>query len=238
MNTVQEVLDLQYKGVCLGDINLVLEERFTLVNTGADTASGTLTLTDQLGRPLRATLSGIGERSSISATFPPGSLRMFILRAAAGADVTTPGWAAFESTGGLVSGVAAFELSRGGALSSVAGVLAAQPAESVTIPVDNDEREERYTGFAVANPGSQEIRVRLVLLDAEGNVVRDLAPPSLDPLCPLCQAAVFVHELVPEAVRFRGSLALIARDVATALVQVSGLFSAIPVLVGAPASLP
>ena len=213
-----------------------------LINTGTGTASATLTLTDQRGHPFRVDISGIGEKSSVPATIPSGAVRTFIIHPATGSDITTAGWASVESTGGSLSGVASFQLSHGDDLRSIAGVLAAQPADSVTIPVDNDEIEERYTGFAVANPASEEIRLRLVLLDSQGNIVQDLAPPSLNPLGPQCQVAVFVHEMIPSAVRFRGSMVLAsgnqARFVATALVQNSGLFTAIPVYAGRSASIP
>ncbi len=214
----------------------------TLINTGTGTASGTLSLTDQRGHPFRVGISGIGEGSSIPTVIPSGAVRTFIINPAAGSDITTAGWAGVESTGGSLSGVASFQLSKGDALISVAGVLAAQPADSVSIPVDNDGDEERYTGFAVANPGSEEIRVRLVLLDTQGNIVQDLAPPSLNPLGPQCQVSIFVHEMIPSAVRFRGSMVLTtgdqARFVATALVQNSGLFTAIPVSAGRAANIP
>ncbi len=214
----------------------------TLINTGTGAATGTLTLTDQRGYPFRVGISGIGEGSSFPTVIPSGAVRTFVINPAAGSDITTAGWASVESTGGSLSGVASFQLSAGDHLISIAGVLAARPADSVTIPVDNDEGEERYTGVAVANPGNEEIRVRLLLLDSQGHTVQDLAPSGLNPLGPQCQVAVFVHQLIPSAARFRGSMVLASgnqsRFIATALVQNSGLFTAIPVSAGRSASIP
>jgi len=208
----------------------------TLINTGADAASGTLAFVDQSGNPLRVALSGSAEGSSFPATIAAGAVLTLNVNPAAGTNSTISGWASFAGTGGSLSGVVSFQASRGEVLSSIAGVLAAQPADSVTIPVDNDEIQERYTGFAVANPGSQELRVRLSLLNSQGNVVQDFAPSGLNPLAPQGQVAVFVHQLIPSAARFRGSAVLAsdnqARFVATALVQDRGLFTAIPVLPG------
>jgi hypothetical protein len=121
-------------------------------------------------------------------------------------------------------------------------VLASQPTDSATIPVDNDDALERFTGVALANPGDQEIRVRIHIIDSDGNVTETVSPVSLNPLGARNQVAVFLHQLAPATMRFRGSMVLSTGGsgqlVATALLQDRGMLSAIPVVNGRAASVP
>jgi hypothetical protein len=124
---------------------------FTLGNTGSTMATGRLILTDQDGNPLQVTLAGAntdlravssGEwiaaegSSTFDVAIPSGGTRISL--ASRAADLKS-GWARMESSGGSLSGVATFQLSEGSVLKTVAGVLASQPVEFVTIPVDNDD---------------------------------------------------------------------------------------------------
>jgi hypothetical protein len=121
-------------------------------------------------------------------------------------------------------------------------VLASQPADSATIPVDNDSSLERFTGVALANPGDQEIRVRIEIIDSNGNLAESVSPDNLNPLGAGGQVATFIHQLVPATLQFRGSMVLMTggggQFVATALLQDRGMLSAIPVVKGKPAGVP
>ncbi len=206
---------------------------FALANTGATTASGSLTLTDQRGSPLSVSIGG-ASGSDFPVTIPPGGVRILTASALNSSDPTKSGWAVLRSVGGSLDGVATFRYSSGGALKAAAGVLASQPTDSATIPVDNDDSLERFTGVALANPGDQEIRVQIQVLDQDGNVTQTVSPESLNPLGARKQVAAFLHQLVPATLRFRGSMVLTTgasgQFVATALLQDRGMLSAVPVV--------
>ena len=214
---------------------------FALANTGGTTATASLALTDQQGAPLTVSIGGAGG-SVFPLTIPTGGVRMLTAGALNSSDATKTGWALLQSTGGSIGGVATFRYTTGGILRGAAGVLASQPTDSATIPVDNDDALERFTGVALANPGDQEIRVRIHIIDSDGNVTETVSPVSLNPLGARNQAAVFLHQLAPATMRFRGSMVLSTGGsgqlVATALLQDRGMLSAIPVVNGRAASVP
>jgi hypothetical protein len=206
---------------------------FALANTGATTASGSLTLTDQRGSPLAVSIGGTSG-SDFPVTIPPGGVRILTASAVNSSDPTKSGWAVLRSGGGSLDGVATFRHASGGALKAAAGVLVSQPTHSATIPVDNDDSLERFTGVALANPGDQEIRVQIQVIDQNGGVAHTVSPASLNPLGARMQVATFLHQLVPETLRFRGSMVLTTggsgQFAATALLQDRGMLSAIPVV--------
>jgi hypothetical protein len=206
---------------------------FALANTGATTASGSLTLTDQHGAPFTVSIGG-ASGSDFPVTIPPGGVRILTAGALNPSDPTKSGWAVLRSDGGTLDGVATFRYATGGALMAAAGVLASQPTDSATIPVDNDDSLERFTGVALANAGAQEIRVRLEIRDSNGDVTGTLSPEALNPLGARMQVATFLHQLVPVTLRFRGSMVLTTggsgQFVATALLQDRGMLSAVPVV--------
>jgi hypothetical protein len=214
---------------------------FTLVNTGADAAAGNLILTGTDGSPLDVTLAepsaseeGINPvfASSTPITIPPGGTQV-IQATSAGSTVT--GWARVESEGGAINGVGTFQLAPGGTLNTIAGVLASETASVVTIPVNDDAAQNRFTGYAVANPGSAPVNIRIVLVNSNGTVFQTLNPAALNPLGPGRQTAGFLWQDLNNAnLQFRGSMVLISQGGAqfavVALVQDRGLFTAIPVI--------
>jgi hypothetical protein len=159
--------------------------------------------------------------------------------AVAGDPTTKAGWARVESDGGTLGGVATFQYAPGGSLSTIAGVLASNAVQFATIPVDNDDGARRYTGFAVANPGSTSLTVRIVPVDVNGNVVPGLTLSRT--LGPSAQLATFLHQEwnAPAALTFKGSVVLLAPAgqsfAVVALVQNQGLLTAVPVI---PAKAP
>ena len=221
-------------------------------NLGASTATGNLILTDSLGNPFVVSLNETPvslqpseepvniDGSSFGISVPAGGARVFL------ATSLTPlqlrcGWARFESTSAGVVGLSTFLLSEGLTLRSVAGVFASQPVEFATIGVDNSLSQSRFTGFSIANPTNENINIRLVVLNAEGNITETLTPPELNPLGPQRQVSKFLHEYLPVRATFRGSVVLAAqagrRFVATALIQFQGLLTATPVTADKPAAV-
>ena len=102
------------------------------------------------------------------------------------------------------------------------------------MPVDNDDTENRFTGFAVANPSTENINVTLYVLDENGGITDVLSPPELNPLGPLKQTSKFLHEYVSTKLKFKGSMVLVGQSGKTfavvALVQTQGLVTVIPVI--------
>ncbi len=208
---------------------------FTFLNTGADAVSGTLYLTDQKGIPLTANLDG-SLSSSLPLNIPPGGTKFVTAGPLNPAEPAAKvGWARVESTGGSLGGVATFQLVQGGALTTIAGVLASNTMTVATIPVDDDIPADRYTGYAIANPGSAEITVSIQTVNAEGTTSAPAAVLSSINLKPGEQKAAFVfQDDKASKTAFRGSVVLTGLNGANfsvvALVQNSGLFTAIPVI--------
>jgi hypothetical protein len=185
---------------------------FTLVNNGTQSTSGTLTVTGQGGNPFlvdAADSSGNAiPASSFSFSIPGGGTQTITVTAPNPGDPVMSGWAHVDSDSSSLTGEATFETSQGSVLTSVAGVLPAQPANSVTIPVDDDAGTGRRTGIAVANPTANAVNVQLMVLDENGVVVDSISPPQLNPLAPGRQIAWFLDEFLPQRSTFKGSLIL------------------------------
>jgi hypothetical protein len=153
------------------------------------------------------------------------------------------GWARVESTGGSLVGVATFQLVRGGTLSTIAGVLSTSGSSVATIPVNDDNTlgaRSYATGYAVANPGSQNLNIRVTVLGEDATVLRVIDPPLLNPLKPGWHVARFLwQDLEDQNLRMKGSMILTSQGGETfpvvALVMNQQLFTAIPVI---PAKAP
>ncbi len=224
---------------------------FTLLNTGSTDLSGRLTLTDELGRPMNLTLSSASTFPALSQSddrilasyldvlMHPGGARFITASPASPIDLIKVGWAKFESTGGTFGGVATYQLVASGKLQTTTGVLSSNAVEVATIPVDNDDSQARYTGYAIANPTGANVYIKVVLVKEDGTPLRTIFPPKLNPVWPNYQVARFLHQDAPEQLTFRGSMVLIAspgqRFSIVALVQNKGLFTTIPVI---PAKAP
>jgi hypothetical protein len=219
----------------------------TLLNTGSDTTNGNLILTDDSGKPMNAAFASHGYAGLVASSFPvsvtPGGMQSITAGAINPGDAAKTGWARVESSGGFPAGVATFQLMNAGALAAIVGVLSADATNAATIPVDDDRTlgaKSRITGYAVANPGSQDINIKVVLLNPDGSIARSIEPPGLNPLKPGCHAAGFLwQDLNDPNLVFRGSAVLLDQSGKTfsivALVLNQGLYTSIPVI---PAKTP
>ncbi len=216
---------------------------FTLLNTGASTAEGILTLTGQDGQPLNVTLGSPSSQAArselVSNSYPvilaPGATAV-LTASRPGAQDAKSGWARVDASGGALSGVATFQLAQGTAPSAIAGVLASQLVDSAVIPVDSSEAHSRFAGFAVANPGTSEVHMTITAVKLDGTVVSQV---RLDPLAPQGQIAKFLHQIMPDMVDFRGSMSVSAdpgeKLAIVALNLNEALYTAIPVIPQKPA---
>jgi hypothetical protein len=218
---------------------------FTFMNTGDTPVSGTLIITGQDGAPFNATLaeSSAGPAapgatpvlaSAAPLNIPAGGARTITATAANAADPTKAGWARVESTGGTVVGVANFQLVTGGTLTTTAGVLSAETVSAATIPVNDNEAGNVYTGYAVANPSASDtITVKVVTVNEDGTVAATLSPITLTPGQ---QVAQFFFQDPLASKTFKGTAVLIGQDgkkfSVVALIQNKGLYTAIPVAAG------
>jgi subtilisin family serine protease len=206
---------------------------FTFSNTGSAAVNATLTLTGKDGNPLVASIagpSGAGtQASSLPFTVPPGGTQYLTATSTSGD--TTTGWAKTTTSGGLVGGAATFSYAPGGAIQTVAGVLTSSAVSAATIPVDDDVSQQRFTGYAVANPGTGSITIKVVTVNTDGSVGTTLTPITLDAGK---QTAGFLFQDPNASQKFRGSVVLIGQDgavfSAVALVMNNGLYTAIPVI--------
>lgn len=223
---------------------------FSIHNTGASAAAGTLYLTYRDGSPWNAQLSAAGAAasatvgSSLSVMIPAGASEVITASEISSAGESQRGWARIESSGGALSGVATFQLADSNGIKTIAGVIASQPVDAATIPVDNDDSQSRFTGFAIANPNSDDVFLRLVALNESGEIQETVNPSELNPLGPGRQIARFIHEAgyFPARTKFKGSVALAARSGAkflvVALLQNRSLYTAIPVIPAKAANVP
>jgi len=219
---------------------------FTIVNTGSDTASGTLILTGNDGMPLSAVFASPGEPDGAGASkdilVAPGATQLITANAMNPASVTA-GWAHIESSGGTLAGVATFQLVNGGTLATIAGVLSSGATNAATIPVNDDRTlgvRSYITGYAVANPGTEDINIRITVLKPDGSVRQTIDPPLLNPLKPGWHVARFLWEDMNDPnLQLKGSMVLMEQSGKTfsvvALVLNQGLYTAIPVI---PAKAP
>ena len=212
---------------------------FSLTNTGTIPFGGRLVLTDKEGSAFSVKMSGdlnpsASPGSLFAIAIPVGGSKTFTATAINSGDKLQTGWGHVESLSGTVSGSATFQLEELGRLVTVAGVLASQPIQFATIPVDNDEDESRFTGFAIANPGDEDIQVRITIVSENGTVVETLSPPEINPLRKRRQISVFLHQLVTGKTRFRGSMVIAVQGGkkcgVVALILARGLLSVIPVI--------
>ena len=213
---------------------------FSFINTGADVATTAVTanlvpqdplLSDSQAAP--SPVPGGERREAVSPAFAilPGGTREVVATPQDSGSVTSAGWAKLDSSGGEVWGLATFRLIVNGKLKTVAGVLGSAPVQNATIPVDDDVDADRYTGYAVANPGTDSVRIRVVLVREDGQAAATLDPITL---APAEQKAAFVFQDRNAFRKFRGSVVLMGQDGRTfavvALVQDRGLYTAIPAI--------
>jgi len=210
----------------------------TISNTGGDTASGTLILTDRSGPPLNVTFTDSLGGSITGSAYPvsiPAAGSLIVTASLPGAADIKSGAARVESSGGTLTGVATFQWVDGPKLKTIAGVLSSQQVEAAVIPINNDGANDRYTGFAVANIGTSDVHIQVTVLREDGLVVGKEQPDELNPLAAGRQVARFLHEYKDKAdwTTFRGSIQLTAeageKFAAVALVQNKGLFTSVPV---------
>jgi hypothetical protein len=208
---------------------------FSLSNTGASSASGSLSFADSSGSPLQVFSGGV-MGSSLPVAIGAGATSFFTVTSQDASSPLKTGWARLQTSGGTVAGVAAFQLADGDVLKSLAGVFAVSSVASAVIPVDDDGTQQRYTGFAIANPADVDINLQLATFDSDGTP-RDLVRPApLNPLPANGHVSIYLHEVLPSALTLRGRMMVTAdggqQFVIVALQQARGLFTAIPVISG------
>ncbi len=214
---------------------------FTIANTGSAPAAGHLTLIDDKGQPLNVVFSPPGDKGPIDSSYKvnlSAGGTQFITASAVNPAVTAMGWARIDNTSGSLGGVATFQLLNGSTLATIAGVLATGPSASAAIPVNDDRTlgvRSYITGYAVANPGGEDINIRISVLKLDGSILKTIDPPLLNPLRPGCHIARFLWEDMNDpALQFRGSMILTEQSgksfSVVALVLNQGLYTAIPVI--------
>ena len=161
------------------------ETYFSLMNTGATAVNGTLFLTDQDGNPFNVDLIDQATSASedgrvdvdiVGSNFPigpipPGGTKLLRARRVSAADPLKTGWARVQNAGGSLNGVGVFtQFSATGTLITTAGVLSSPTVNVATIPIADTALGATFTGYAVANPGTANITVKVVIVNANGTV--------------------------------------------------------------------
>jgi sugar lactone lactonase YvrE len=221
---------------------------FTATNTGSTSASGSLVLTDPQGNPfsVNGTLtdsSGITQPAlpgyTFSFTVPAGGTIFLSATALTTSSPVTVGWGQLDSTGGSLSAVAAYEYVVGAVMQTMVGVLQSQPLQYATIPVDNNSSQSKQTTYAIANPSSQTITIKLALVGQDGTVVDDTVTLTVGPEQ---QVAKYLWQDLPARKNFKGSLVLRGQNsatfVAVVLVEKQGLLTVIPLISGKAPGVP
>jgi len=220
---------------------------FTFLNTGASTVDGNLILTAQDGTPMNVALAdpSVGPQagtiggpveavgSSTPISIPVGGVTVLAANPVSAGAATQTGWARIESSGGQIGGVATFQLfDAKGTLTTIAGVLSGDSLAAASIPVDNDDSQTRQVGYALANPGTDPLTVKVDVVTSSGTVQKSFNIP----LAPGAQIAKFLWQDDATYLKFRGSMVLIGQGtgkfVVVALVQNGSLYTVIPVIPG------
>ena len=211
---------------------------FALSNTGDSAISGNLALTDQQGQPIIAATTEMGQGSSFPISIAPAGTMFLTVNPPDPNDPVKSGWAKLTTAGGVLHGVATLQLLSGGALQTVAGVLPSQPVQYATISVDEDYSQGRVTAYALANPTSRNLVIKLALVDEEGKVVNDTLTFTLGPKQQISR--YLYQDLALQ--QFKGSIVLRAQQggsfAAAALVQHHKLMTVIPVIPGKAPRIP
>ncbi len=219
---------------------------FSLLNTGGTDMNGTVTLTAADGKPMKVSFSSAASASvfregkksalqadsSLSFTIPAGGIRFITASALDPADPRQTGWARVESYGGSLVGTATFRhFDAAGRLATTVAVLSGVAVEAARIPIDEDRSRHRYTGFAVANFGTDVLSVRGEVVEGDQGSTTSSFTFTLDAGQ---QIAKFLFEVTNLPERFKGSVTLTGQSgkkfSAVALVQVSNLYTAVPVV--------
>jgi hypothetical protein len=107
-----------------------------------------------------------------------------------------------------------------------------------TIPVDDDYSQERLTAYAIANPTSDNLSIKLALAEENGTVADDTVTITL---APKQQIARYLYQDLARS-QFKGSIVLRAQGggsfVAVALMQHQKMFTVIPVIPGKASKIP
>jgi sugar lactone lactonase YvrE len=220
---------------------------FTVTNTRSASAPGSLTLTDPQGNPflVNGTLtdsSGTTQPAlpgySFSFTVPSGGTIFLSATGLTTSSPVTTGWGQLDSAGGSLTAVATYEYVVGGVMQTMVGVLQSQSLQYATIPVDNNTSQSKQTLYAIANPSSQTIAIKLALVGQDGTVVDDTVTLTL---LPGQQIAKYLWQTLGRT-DFKGSLVLRGQSsatfVAVALVEKQGILTAIPLIAGKAPGVP
>ncbi len=212
---------------------------FTFLNPGTVRSSGTVFLTDNDGNPVSAVLSLPGFPGSTGSSFPinvpPGGEQAVTATAASQGEAVTAGAARIAISAGTVGGVATFQVMDHDKLKTIVGVLAAPATNSATIPVDDDQTlgdKSHVTGYAISNPGHEDISIKVVMVNPDGSTARILNPIPVKAGGHVSR--FFWEDLADPGFRYRGSFVLIAEPgkafSVVALVLNQGLYTAVPVI--------
>ena len=224
---------------------------FALLNTGGTDLNGSLTLTAADGKPLTVIFSSAASPSalkagtkqlqeadsSLSFAIQAGGIRFISISALHPDDLKQAGWARVTSFGGSLGGTATFlHLDAAGRLTTGAGVLSGDAVEAARIPVDDDRSQHRYTGFAIANCGTDTLSVRGEVVEGNYGTTTSTFTVSLEAGQ---QLAKFLFEVVNLPEQFRGSVVLTREQgnkfSIVGLAQVANLYTAIPIAPAWPA---
>jgi regulator of chromosome condensation (RCC1) repeat-containing protein len=207
-----------------------------LNNTGSSAISGNLILRDQQGNAFTVSSTNSGSGSSFPISILPGAATFLTLNSLSPNDPPKSGWASVETTVGSLSAVETFQF--GGVVQTATGILPSQPMQFATIPIDDDYSQIRLTAYALANPTNQDLVIKLLLVDQDGNVVDDKVSITLGPWQ---QTARYVYRDSNRPV-FKGSMVLRAQGggkfVAVALVQNRQIFTEIPTIASNASKIP
>ncbi len=216
---------------------------FTFLNTGGADLNGTLTLAAADGKPLTVIFSSAASGSALkegNTQLQADSTLSFAIRAGGACfisisaphldDSKQAGWARVTSFGGSLGGTATFlHRDAAGRLTTSAGVLSGDAVEAARIPIDDDRSQHRYTGFAIANCGTDTLSVRGEVVEGDRGTTISTFSLSLEAGQ---QLARFLFEVVDLPEQFRGSVVLTRqqgdRFPVVALAQVAGLYTAVP----------
>jgi hypothetical protein len=212
---------------------------FTLSNTSSTTVSGNLILSDYQGIPFTVSSSTLGLGFSFPISIPAGGTMFLNTSQVSPSDPQKVGWAKVETTSGTINGVATYQAESLGVIQTATGVLSSQSTQYATIPVDENDSQNRKVAYAIANPTSQVQTIKVALVDLSGVVVADSLTITLNPGQ---QIARYFNQDFANRSTFQGSIVLRAQGggsfIIVGLIQNQQFFTAIPVIPSKAATIP
>ncbi len=146
-----------------GNFGLVYKTSFILFNNTDTAVTATLKLTDNNGKPLSVTITGLGTNSQFNIPLDPGTTKIY----QSDGNGSAQGAATVSSTGPIGVSAVFTVLDSAGNFVTESGVGVSDAMTDFVLPVDSTG--SALTGLALFNPGTADALLTLTLFNTDGS---------------------------------------------------------------------